>query len=344
MRHANFRGLVRERIPRLGSICMKQYGTISSDAQNIRMTLPAILILSVLVAATISGGVWLWAPDKTRATLESQYLNARGDMIKVSGTWLHVRDSRVGNAPAVIMLHGFGSSLHTWEPWARALQSDYRVIRFDLPGSGLSEPDPTRDYSDARTLELLAALMDRLGLAQASLIGNSIGGRISWRFAAENPQRVTKLVLISPDGFASSGLAYGQKPSVPAPVKVMRYILPKLLVRMNLKAAYGNPAALTDDAVNRYYDLMLAPGVRDAMIARMEQTVLNDPVPLLRQIRAPVLLIWGERDSLIPVSNATDFLRNLPNATLVSFPGLRHVPQEESPASSLAPIQAFLAK
>jgi pimeloyl-ACP methyl ester carboxylesterase len=125
-----------------------------------------------------------------------------------------VRDSGASDAPAVIMLHGFGSSLHTWEPLAQALQSDYRVIRFDLPGSGLSEPDTTRDYSDARTLDLLAALMDRLGVAQASLIGNSIGGRISWRFAAQYPQRVTKLVLISPDGFASSRLAYGQKSSV----------------------------------------------------------------------------------------------------------------------------------
>jgi pimeloyl-ACP methyl ester carboxylesterase len=306
--------------------------------------LSAILILAVLVAATISAGVWLWTPDKSRASLESKYLNARGDIIKVSGTWLHVRDSGASDAPAVIMLHGFGSSLHTWEPWARALQSDYRVIRFDLPGSGLSEPDPTRDYSDVRTLELLAALMDRLGLAQASLIGNSIGGRISWRFAAEYPQRVAKLVLISPDGFASSRSAYGQKSSVPALVKLTRYILPKLLVRMNLNAAYGDPAALTDDAVNRYYDLMLAPGVRDAMIARMEQTKLEDPEPLLRQIRAPVLLIWGEKDALIPVSNATDFLRNLPNARLVSFPVLGHVPQEEAPSSSLVPLRAFLAE
>jgi pimeloyl-ACP methyl ester carboxylesterase len=319
-----------------------QYRAILGDIKNISSS--TMLILCVLVAVIVGGGIWLWTPDKARASLESLYLNARGDMIKVSGTWLHVRDSGAGNASAVIMLHGFGSSLHTWEPWARALQPDYRVIRFDFPGSGLSEPDPSGDYSDGRTIELLAALMDRLGLAQASLIGNSIGGRISWRFAAQHSQRVTKLVLISPDGFASAGLAYGQKSSVPLPAKLMRYILPKFLVRMNLKAAYGDPAVLTDDAVNRYYNLMLAPGVRGAMIARLEQTVLEDPAPPLRLIQAPVLLVWGEKDALIPVSNANDFLRNLANATLASFPGLGHVPQEETPASSLVPVRAFLEK
>ncbi len=302
-----------------------------------------IVLLAVLLIALVAGGLWLWTPDEARAALEAKYLNAPGDMIQVSGTRLHVRESGPKDAPAVIMLHGFGSSLQTWEPWARALQDDYRVIRFDLPGSGLSPPDPTGDYTDARTIEVLTALLDRLGVAHACVIGNSIGGRIAWRFAALNPDRVTKLVLISPDGFESPGIAYGQKPEVPAFVKLMRYVLPRPLLRANLEVAYGDPAALTDETVDRYYDLMLAPGVRDAMIARMEQTVREDPVPLLQRIRAPVLLVWGEKDALIPFSNAADYTRVLPDSTLVAFPGLGHVPQEEAPAKSLVPVKAFLA-
>ena len=90
-------------------------------------------------------------------------------------------------APAVVLLHGFGASLHTWEPWASALETTHRVVRFDLPGSGLSEPDATGIYTEARNLELLAALLDRLGIAKAALVGNSVGGRISWRFAAGHP-------------------------------------------------------------------------------------------------------------------------------------------------------------
>jgi pimeloyl-ACP methyl ester carboxylesterase len=108
-------------------------------------------------------------------------------MLEVAGVRLRVRDTGPKGAPALIMLHGFGSSLETWEPWARALQTDYRVIRFDLPGTGLSAPDPTSDYTDARSVDVLAGLMDRLGLDRASLIGNSIGGAITWTFAAQRP-------------------------------------------------------------------------------------------------------------------------------------------------------------
>jgi pimeloyl-ACP methyl ester carboxylesterase len=123
----------------------------------------------------------------------------------------------------------------------------------------------------------------------------------------------------------------------------MQYVLPKPLLRTNLAAAYGDPKTLTDKTVDRYYDLMLAPGVRRAMLARMEQTVREDPVPLLRRIRAPVLLVWGEKDAMIPFSNAADYTKVLPHSTLVAFPGLGHVPQEEAPAKSLVPVEAFLA-
>jgi pimeloyl-ACP methyl ester carboxylesterase len=310
-----------------------------------RVKLATIVILPLLLACLIGGcGIWLWTPDKSHADLEAKYVNAPGDIVEILGTHLHVRDSGPERASTVIMLHGFGSSLHTWEPWARALQNEHRVVRFDLPGSGLSEPDSTGDYTDARSMALLEALMDRLGVDRASLIGNSIGGRIAWRFAARYPQRVMKLVLVSPDGFASAGFAYGQKHTVPATIKLMRYGLPKALLRMNLAPAYGNAAALTDETVNRYYDLMLGPGIRDAMIKRMEQTVLVDPEPLLRNIHAPTLLVWGEKDALIPFSNAGDYLRNMPDAKLVSFPGLGHVPQEEAPALSLTPVQSFLVQ
>ena len=88
---------------------------------------------------------------------------------------------------------------------------------------------------------------------------------------------------------------------------------------------------------------MLAPGVRDAMIARMEQIRLADPEPLLRRIQAPTLLLWGEKDSMIPAGNAADYLRNLPDAKLVTFPDLGHVPQEEAPDRTLAAVRQFLA-
>ncbi|MEI8144764.1 MAG: alpha/beta fold hydrolase, partial [Alphaproteobacteria bacterium] len=100
--------------------------------------------IAVAVTAALAGlGYWLWTPDIPRATLAATYLRSPADLIDIGGFRLHVRDTGPREAPAVVMLHGFGSSLHTFEPWARGLEASYRVIRFDLPGSGLSEPDPT---------------------------------------------------------------------------------------------------------------------------------------------------------------------------------------------------------
>jgi pimeloyl-ACP methyl ester carboxylesterase len=169
-----------------------------------------------------------------------------------------------------------------------------------------------------------------------------MGGRIAWRFAAENPARVDKLVLISPDGFASPGFEYGKKPQVPATVRLMQYVLPRPILRMSLAPAYADPAVMTEELVTRYYDMILAPGVRASMISRMEQSVLQDPVPMLHRIGAATLILWGEKDAMIPVSNAADYVRALPKATLVTLPGVGHLPQEEAPDASLQAVTAFL--
>jgi pimeloyl-ACP methyl ester carboxylesterase len=295
----------------------------------------ALVLLAIVAAA-----LWLYAPDKSRGILEAAY---PGEYRLVDGARLRLRDTGPRGAPAVILLHGFGASLDTWEPWAKALAGRYRVIRFDLPGFGLSGADPTGDYTDAREMRILADLMDQLGVARANLIGNSLGGRIAWSFAAAHPERVTRLVLVSPDGFASPGFAYGKAPKIPPMMRLLPYVAPRALLKANLAVAYGRPAALGEATLTRYRDLMLAPGVRRAILARMGQVILHDPAPVLARIQAPTLLLWGEKDSMIPIANAGDYLRDLPHATLVRLPGLGHVPFEEDPATSLAPVARFLA-
>ena len=302
----------------------------------------AALGVAVILSFLATAAAALWTPDRSRAYLEARYLRSPHDFVDVAGMRLHVRDDGGRDAPALIMIHGFASSLQTWEPWAKALSPDFRVIRFDLPGSGLSAPDPTGDYSDARSVDVVLALMDRLHLERATLIGNSIGGRIAWRFAAAHPGRVDKLVLISPDGFASPGFEYGKPPVVPASMALMRYVLPKPLIKASLKPAYGDPSTIRPETVTRYYELMLAPGARTALLERMKQAVLTDPRPFLHRIQQPVLLLWGERDGMIPVANSRDYLQALPNARLVTYPRLGHVPQEEDPGGSTEALRAFL--
>ncbi len=125
-------------------------------------------------------------------------------------------------------------------------------------------------------------------------------------------------------------------------MQAMRFVLPTAVLRMNLAPAYVDPALPTEAMTRRYRDLMLAPGSRHALLQRMAQTVLVDPVPLLRRIQAPTLLVWGQRDAMIPFANSADYLRALPQARLVEIPDTGHVPQEEAPALLSGAIADFL--
>ncbi|EKX58331.1 Alpha/beta hydrolase fold protein [Rhodobacter sp. AKP1] len=302
-----------------------------------------LFVFNLMIAVMMGAGIALWTPDLPRAELEGRYLARPGDLVTVAGTTIHMRDRGPKGAPAVILIHGFGSSLHTWSAWQDRMAATRRVISFDLPGLGLSPPDATGDYSDRRVADILIAIMDREGLQQADLIGNSIGGRIAFTFAAAHPERVRKLVLVSPDGYESPGFTYGEAPEVPLLAEALRYWLPRPLLRLSLGMAYADPNVMSDQIVSRYYDLIRAPGVREALIDRMRQTVLVPPETLLARVRAPTLLLWGEEDAVIPASNAPSYARALPDVRTVLLPHMGHVPQEEGPDRSLVPVEAFLA-
>ena len=301
----------------------------------------ALAGVAVLVLAS---GVWLYTPDRPRAELEKVYAAAPSQFMDVLGDRLHVRDTGPRNAPAVILLHGFGSSLHTWDEWAAVLETKFRVIRYDQPGFGLTGPDARRDYTDQRSMDVLAGLMDRLGIERAAIVGHSMGGRIAWHFAAEHPERVAKLVLIAPDGFASPGFEYGRAPDVPLVMRALPYVLPGFMFRPSIEPGFGDPAALTDAMYARYRDMMLAPGVRRAILDRMRQNVLVEPTALLKRITAPTLLMWGEKDGMVPISNAADYQRVVADVQLERFPGLGHLLMEEKPMLTVQPLMAFLAK
>lgn len=285
---------------------------------------------------------WLWTPDLPREALEARYLSAPADLQTVGPWRLHVRDSGPREAPAVVLLHGFGSSLQTWDTWARVLGRTHRVISLDLPGSGLSLPDPAHDYRDERSLQMLLALLDRLGIQRASMVGHSMGGRIAWTFAARHPERTDKLVLVAPDGFASAGFEYGKPMAVPASLGLIRHVLPRPLLRMNLQAAYAREDTLTEALTTRYHELLRAPGARQAILERLQQTILQEPLPLLHRIQAPTLLVWGEADAMIPIGHAQDYLRSIAGSRLAAFPDTGHLPQEEAAQASAAAVADFL--
>jgi pimeloyl-ACP methyl ester carboxylesterase len=284
----------------------------------------------------------LWTPDLERAGLEERYFSSSPQIIDVDGLKIYYKETGPQAAPALLLLHGCGSSLQAWDDWSVKLAQKYRVIRLDLPGFGLTGASPANDYSEEKDLAFLTHFADKLSLEKFSVIGHSMGGKMAWSLAASQPERVQALVLMAPDGFPETK-DIGTKPyEVPAIMGLIKYVLPKYLVRKSIEPAFAEADALSDALVNRYYDMLRAPGVRGAILERSNQTIYTDPVPRLKAIKAPTLLIWGEQDQMIPSTNAQSYATVLSNSSTVLVPKLGHLLQEEQPEKGLAAVMQFL--
>jgi len=284
----------------------------------------------------------LWAPDFERAELQKRYGSSSTRMIDVYGLQVHYKETGPQDAPVLLLLHGFGSSLQTWDEWSVKLDPKYRVIRLDLPGFGLTGASPLNDYSEEKDVAILTHFADKLGLDKFSVIGHSMGGKMAWSLAAAQPDRVQALVLMAPDGFPEAK-DFGTKPyEVPAVMGLVKYFLPKYFVKKSIEPAFADAEALNDALVSRYYDMLRAPGVRGAILDRSNQTIYTDPVPRLKKIKAPTLLIWGEQDQMIPNSNAQSYAGVLLNSTTILLPKLGHLLQEEQPEKGLKAVMKFL--
>ncbi len=304
------------------------------------LTSGGVLLASAFLSA---GGLFgLWTPDIESSELKSRYGATAQNFVTVDGLDVHFKDTGPRDAPVLLLLHGFGSSLQTWDIWSSKLEEHYRVIRLDLPGFGLTGPSPVHDYSEQNDVSTLSHFVDKLGLSSFSLMGHSMGGKMAWGLAALMPERVEALVLMAPDGYPQIK-DIGKKPyEMPAIMGVMKFCLPKILVRKSIEPAFFDASVLSESLVDRYYDMLRSPGVRAAILDRANQTIYTDPVPRLKKITAPTLLIWGEADQMIPSSNAKSYSEVLSKSQTVLLPRLGHLLQEEQPEKTLEKVVEFL--
>ncbi|MCC5997373.1 MAG: alpha/beta fold hydrolase [Oceanicaulis sp.] len=253
-----------------------------------------------------------------------------------------VREEGPADAPALILIHGFSHSLETWDAWAGDLSADYRVIRFDLPGHGLTGPRDDAAYAVEDTVAQVGALLNEIAPERFILGGSSLGGLVAWRYAALQPDRVEALVLVSPGGYPNHGV--GDEPApLPLPVRLYLTTAPEVSVRAATRALYADPSRVTDEQVERIRSMMRTPGVPEALIRRIEQFTLPDPEPDLAQVRAPALLLWGAADAMIPPEHGRRFEAAMPDARLVVLENAGHMPMEEAPEDTVMVVRNFLA-
>ena len=278
--------------------------------------------------------------------LKTKYAEPPSSFIELNGMEVHCRDE--GNASdsiPIVLIHGTSSSLHTFNDWANVLKNGRRVIRMDLPGFGLTGPFQDNNYAIENYVGFIHNFLVSKGVEKCILGGNSLGGEIAWRFTADNPQRVEKLILINAAGYPleskSKPIAF-RLARTPVLKNVLTFITPRSLVKSSVENVYFDQSKVTDPLVDRYFDLTLREGNRNALIDRMALATESDKTGLIKQIKTPTLVLWGEHDLLIPTDYAHRFHKDLPNSSLVIIEKVGHVPMEESPKESLSAVTNFL--
>jgi len=296
--------------------------------------------LILIIVALIALVAFLMQPAGLNAARE-QWMTDADRLVEAAGQTWRVRESGPEGAPALVLIHGFSHSLETWEPLADALEAQRRVIRFDLPGHALTGPREDAAYAVSDTVDQVAALLDEIAPERFIIGGSSLGGLVSWRYAADHPGRVEGLVLISPGGYPNLGVGDAPAP-VPAQVRLFLTTAPAAGVQAATAALYADPSRITPEQIERIGALMRVEGVGEALVQRIEQFTLPDPNPVLRTIETPALVIWGARDAMIPPTHGPRFAAAMPNAELVLIEDAGHMPHEERPEDVAAAVQAFL--
>lgn len=308
------------------------------------MNIRNLIILSIVVLTIIIISLFGYR-DIPIGQLKKKYTNLSSSFMPIDGMRVHFRDEGKKNSIPIVLLHGTGSSLHTYDDWTKKLIVNHRVIRIDLPGYGLTGAFPNRNYSIKNYVTFLKKFLNSVGVKECVIGGSSLGGNIAWNFTVKNSEMVNGLILIDAGGYPikskSIPIAF-QLAKVPIIQNIFKFITPKFVVESSVKNVYKDKKKVSDDLVNRYFELTLREGNREAFIDRFKVKFDSISPKKIRTINQRTLILWGENDELIPLNIAYQFQDDLPNDTLVILKNVGHIPMEESPDESLKPVLKFL--
>ena len=292
--------------------------------KKITISLASIVIL-VSAAFLI-----LRTPDSNPAEMQTKYGGVDSRFADTAGGMsVHYRDQGCRDCPAILLVHGSNSSLHTFESLVRILEDKYRLISYDQPGHGLTGPHPLDDYSAQGMFEAIDAVVDATGIEKFAIAGHSMGGWIAWRYALERPEQLSALILISASGAPPSPKSGKPRPYLGARITrhpvgrfLGEHITPRYLVEQSLFDSIFDPARVTEKMVDRYWQLLRLPGNRRA--AGLLALVDREPEygQQLSELSLPTLVLWGEEDLVVPLDNATTFSDLIPRSDLQVFKGV----------------------
>ncbi|MBI5479647.1 MAG: alpha/beta fold hydrolase [Deltaproteobacteria bacterium] len=260
---------------------------------------------------------------------------------EVNGT--RVRYLDVGEGPAVVLLHGFASSLETWDLLVPQLQRRHRVIAVDLKGFGWTDR-PAGDYSPPAQAALVLGLLDRRGVRTAAVVAHSYGASVALSMALAAPDRVTRLVLYD---------AWVYEDQLPtlflwARARGLGEALFALFYQERpedkLALAFHDPTRVPQKLIDDVERAFARPGTRAAALAAVRGMRYAEVQDRYRTIERPVLLLWGREDVVTPPAVGERLARDLPRSRLVVYPRCGHLTMLEAAAASSAEVARFLAE
>jgi pimeloyl-ACP methyl ester carboxylesterase len=308
------------------------------------------LIAAVLLLSMYSGRYYMGFVDLAPEALSSRYINEESEFITLGGLQkgieLHYRDEGLSieqhpDAPVLFLLHGVMASLHTWDGWVKNLQNDFRIIRVDIPGFGLTGPYADGIYSLERAVDMLHQLSRELNIDSFFLAGNSMGGYISWNFAVQYPEKVKRLILLDSAGYPFEPPMIIELLRTPILKDMMAFITPKFIVAQTLDEVYGDISKITDETIDRYHQLMLRAGNRTAVVSVLKSigNMKNDKI---KELEMPTLIQWGRVDAWIPLEHSERFAADIEGSKMITYPGVGHMPMEEIPQQTANDAKDFL--
>lgn len=305
-------------------------------------------LLFIIVILVLGFVAFNWKNNVSVEKLKQKYTNLESEFVEIDGMQVHYRDegNSLDSIP-LVLIHGTGASLHTWEGWVKALRENHRIITFDLPAYGLTGPNPTGDHSQEYYVSFVDKLLTKLSVKKCVLGGNSLGGGITWAYSLAHPKRVQKMILVDAGGYPMTSksvpIAF-QLARMPVLSSLFKYVTPRSIIEKSIHNVYVHDERITDELINRYFDLALREGNRKAFIERMNTSVTSNKYLKIKTLAMPTLIMWGQQDELIPLSVGKQFHQDLLNDTLIIFKDLGHTPMEEDPIMTVKVVKEFLKR
>jgi len=220
----------------------------------------------------------------------------------------------------------------------------------DLPGHGESEK-PRTDYSPGYYAGVVRKLMDAVGARRAALLGNSMGGRVALELAATSPRRITGMALLDP---SLPGIRWRYVPGftrfAPTAIAAAPFPLRQRWMEVAIRRLFSRPDRLSPEAIragaDKFTRVYRSPRARVAFWSSLRNIVLERPQdfwPRLQAMKARSLILWGDRDRLVPLRLGNRPAEELPRSELVVLPDVGHVPQFEAPRATNAALLEFLS-